>query len=130
MHSVVVSGEIPERVFWLGLFFSPACCCPTESEECILFMKPVAKDCVACGSPARLVLRGRVECRNPACQMLGPKNDRDASKWNALPRRQQGRAARKTPPWQRKDKSEVAKSESKNVKARDDQNRGPDSGGE
>jgi len=93
-------------------------------------MKPVAKDCVACGSPARLVLRGRVECRNPACHMLGPKNDRRAEKWNALPRRQQGRAARKTPPWQKKGGSTVDKSESKNVKPKDDQNRGPDSGGE
>jgi hypothetical protein len=79
-------------------------------------MKYEAKNCVACGSIARVALKGRVECKNPRCRMTGPKNDRDAAKWNALPRRLQGRAGRKTPAWQRKGKQKVADSSSPTVK--------------
>lgn len=93
-------------------------------------MKPTVRDCVACGSPARVVLKGRVECRNPSCQMLGPKKDRDASKWNKLPRREQGRAARKTPPWQRKGKTKLEAQPSANVRQGNDKDRGEDQRGE
>ena len=65
------------------------------------------KTCVACGSVARRGVRGRVKCKNPRCQMMGPKNDRLGEKWNKLPRREQGRAARRTPAYQRKGKSKV-----------------------
>jgi hypothetical protein len=42
--------------------------------------------CPACGSE-RVNLFGRfVTCRNPGCELGGPNNDPDGSKWNALPR--------------------------------------------
>ena len=59
------------------------------------------KDCVACGSTARVVLGGRVKCMNRRCQMTGPKTDRYGEKWNKLPRKTQGRSGRRTPPWQK-----------------------------
>lgn len=66
------------------------------------------KTCVACGSVARMGVRGRVKCKNTRCQMTGPKNDRRGEKWNKLPRREQGRAARRTPAHQRKGVVDVA----------------------
>lgn len=50
-------------------------------------MEVKLKSCPACGGHARMVGENFVSCLKDQCDMMGPSNDPDGAKWNALPRR-------------------------------------------
>lgn len=52
--------------------------------------KPVLKPCPACGANARMC-DDCVVCSDDKCLAIGPRNDRDGRKWNALPRRRRAK---------------------------------------